>query len=177
MALAVAASAWASPAPAVAGSACDRWGHGLPAGLTTGQARKALTCIINRERKARGIAAMDRDGRLERAAQRHSRRMRGSGCFGHECPGEPDLEQRLRASGYIRDGLRLFRYDENISWGTRQSGTPSATVARWMASRRHRANILDRGLHDIGVGFVSGSPRDDDDAAGIYTVDFGLRVR
>ncbi len=136
-----------------------------------------MRCLINRERRAAGVRALDRSRKLQRAAQRHSKRMRGSGCFAHRCPGEGGLESRLRASGYLVDGLSLWRFKENIGWGLKQRGTPRAVVDNWMTSSSHRANLLNRDYRDVGIGFVTGSPRDADAPAGIYTVNLGYRAR
>ena len=52
---------------------------------------------------------------------------------------------------------------ENILAG---HGTPASAMAGWMASDRHRTNILDTGMREIGVGFVV-----DTREAGNVTVD------
>jgi uncharacterized protein YkwD len=45
-----------------------------------------------------------------------------------------------------------------------------------MHSSGHRANILSRDFRDLGVGFAAGTPSSKRASAGIFTVDFGLRV-
>jgi len=50
-------------------------------------------------------------------------------------------------------------------------------VAAWMHSPGHRRNIVDRSFRDIGVGFVHGTPSNPRTNGGIYTTDFGLRVK
>lgn len=51
--------------------------------------------------------------------------------------------------------------------------TPGSTVAQWMRSPGHRANILSPRFRDIGISIVAGGP----DGAGsrTYTVVFGVR--
>jgi uncharacterized protein YkwD len=46
-------------------------------------------------------------------------------------------------------------------------------VASWMASPGHRANILKRRFHVIGIGVVDGVPVAGGGAGATYTTDFG----
>lgn len=167
------ALALSAPAPAAA-SPCKAWGKTDPEKLRNGQARKAVLCLINKERHDRGLQALDRNKKLQKAAQRHNDRMDGTGCFSHQCPGEPALDVRL--DDYLSGGLSQWGIGENVAWGTGASATPESIVQAWMDSAGHRANILSRDWREIGVGFSEGSPSSDNAAAGIYTTDFGLRV-
>ena len=99
-----------------------------------------------------------------------------SGCFAHECPGEPGLPLRLERVSYLAGHLSRWAFGENLAWGKGSRGTPRAFVKAWMASPGHRANILRRDFRDIGVGFSAGTPGSNSDHGGIYTTDFGLRV-
>jgi uncharacterized protein YkwD len=147
-----------------------------PANLSANEARKAIICLVNRKRDNAGLGSLDRDRRLQKAAQRHNERMHGNGCFAHQCPGEGGLDARLRDVGYLSDGLRRWSYAENIAWGRKGRGTPSSVVDAWMHSSGHRANILSRDFRDLGVGFAAGTPSSKGGSGGIFTVDFGLRV-
>jgi uncharacterized protein YkwD len=165
-----------SAAPAEArGAACDKFGNVEPAKLKKRQARKAIMCLLNEERTSRGLPAFDRSKKLQRAAQKHSARMRGSGCFDHECPGEADLVSRLGSVKYLLNSLLSWICAENIAWGQRSAGTPNAIMDAWMKSDGHRANILNGDLRQVGIGFAKGSPSSSSAPAGIYTTDFGSR--
>lgn len=167
----------ASPAtPGASASACKRWGDSQPTELRTGQARDAILCLVNKQRDQAGLGDLDRDKRLQKAAQRHNDQMDGTGCFDHACGGEADLDSRLRGVGYLVGGLTQWAYGENIAWGSRELGTPEAIVKAWMHSPPHRANILNRHFKEIGVGFSTGTPNGGREPGGIYTTDFGLRV-
>jgi uncharacterized protein YkwD len=168
----------ASPSVQRAGaaSACKESGDARPEKLTNGQARDAVLCLINRQRDQAGLPSLDRNRTLQKAAQRDNSRMRGSGCFSHQCPGEGRLEGRLRSAGYLGDGLRRWAYGENVAWGSGGRATPSAIVAAWMNSAGHRANILSSSFREIGVGFDTGTPGSKGASGGTYTVDFGLAV-
>ena len=159
-----------------AASACKRWGDVSPKKLSNGQARDAVLCLINNERQRRGLPDLDRDKKLQKAAQRHNKRMDGTGCFSHQCGGESALDGRLKSVGYLSGGLSRWAYGENIAWGHQNQGTPDSIVEAWMNSSGHRANILSPTFKDIGVGFSSGTPSGNSASGGIYTTDFGLAV-
>ena len=167
----------ASPAtPGASASACKRWGDSSPTELRNSDARKAILCLVNKERDKAGLGNLDRDKKLQKAAQRHNDHMDGTGCFDHECGGEADLDSRLHGVGYLVGGLSQWAFGENIAWGSHELGTPDAIVNAWMHSPPHRANILNRDFKEIGVGFSVGTPSGGHEAGGIYTTDFGLRV-
>jgi uncharacterized protein YkwD len=163
------ASAVTAPAGATA-KACKRYADKGPSHLSAKHARAAVVCLINRVRSQNGRGHLDRDGRLNNAAARHSVRMRKQSCFSHQCPGESSLLGRLRNVRYIVDGLSRWAYGENIAWGTARKGTPRRTVSAWMNSSGHRANILSGNFRDVGVGYSHKGKR------GYYTADFGLRA-
>jgi uncharacterized protein YkwD len=166
-----------SPAtPGAAASACGKSANADPDSLTTGQARDAILCLVNEERDDAGLGDLDRDKRLQKAAQRHNEHMDGTGCFDHACGDEGDLGARLENVGYIVGGLSRWAYGENIAWGVREEGTPRSIVSAWMHSSGHRANILNRDFRELGVGFSPGTPGGGDAPGGIFTTDFGLRV-
>jgi uncharacterized protein YkwD len=159
------------------GGACVKYGDTPPAKLKKRQARKAILCLLNEERAAKGLPAFERSKKLQRAAQKHSARMTGSGCFEHQCPGEGDLVSRLGTVDYLLGGLLGWICAENIAWGEATAGTPRAMMDAWMNSAGHRANILNRDLREVGVGFAKGSPANARAPAGTYTTDFGSRSK
>jgi uncharacterized protein YkwD len=165
------------PTPPVASaSACSEWGDAKPDSIAPGDARKAIVCLLNVERQKAGVRPLESNKKLQRAAQRHSDEMDGSGCFDHECPGESALGDRLEIVDYLVGGLTRWVAGENIAWGYDKLGTPKAIVNAWMNSPPHRSTLLNGSFHDVGIGFAVGTPRDGGDPGGIYTADFGLRV-
>lgn len=157
--------------------ACAEWGNTPPGQLTTGHARKATLCLLNAERADAGRKPLKRNLKLQNAAQRHNDEMIGTGCFDHECPGELDLGDRLDEIGYLIGGLSRWAFGENIAWGWGGEGTPRSVMGAWMKSPGHRANILNPEFREVGIGFRSGTPEDGGDPGGVYTTDFGRRVR
>lgn len=174
--LAIGASGATSAEAGKKRAACDRWGKTPPTQLELNQARKSVRCLLNKRRNAAGVPNLTRNSLLDAAAQQHTERMDGTGCFAHECPGERSLEGRLAGVNYLIGGLLRWAFGENVAWGAGGQATPKQIVAAWMASPGHRANILNGTFRHVGIGFSPGTPSSGDAAGGIYTADFGLRV-
>jgi uncharacterized protein YkwD len=164
----------ALPAPAASAHPCDN-ARAKPRSISTGEARRAVHCLLDKRRRAHGLPSLRLTASLDRAARDHSRYMARHGCFSHQCPGEPDLTGRLRRTRYLRSGLHAWSYGEDIAWakGYRPS-QPVRIVRDWMHSPPHRANILDGGFRDLGVGVYWGTPYGAH-TGGIFTIDFGSR--
>jgi uncharacterized protein YkwD len=127
--------------------------------------RDATLCALNRERARHGLGALRLDARLTGAAQGHSDDMVAHGYFAHG-----DFGARIRHSGWTRH-RRSWMIAENIGYGSGSMGTPAGIVDAWMHSAGHRANILERRFHDIGIGIASGIPSGGGGAT--YSTDFG----
>ncbi|HUH80195.1 MAG TPA: CAP domain-containing protein [Solirubrobacteraceae bacterium] len=140
--------------------------------------REAILCLVDRERARAGEQPLREDGALAQAAQAHSTSMALHGYFEHVSPGGGTPLERMRESGYLSSSTPGYEVGENIAWGSYGDSTPAATVAGWMASPPHRANILDSSFRDSGIGvsprlpssFASGA------AGAIYTQDFGVKI-
>jgi uncharacterized protein YkwD len=111
-----------------------------------GKLRRAVLCLINAERRRHARETLNSDRRLRRAAAKHTEAMIEANCLSHRCPGEPDLHQRVRRSGYLK-GARSWRYAENTGCAL----TAEAMVANWMGTTFHRINILRGKFEDVGV--------------------------
>ncbi len=68
--------------------------------------------------------------------------------LGHVLPGEPQVAERVAATG-----LRFDHSGENVGYNTDFSGLHSA----WMHSPPHRKNILDPNYTLVGIGVVRGA--------------------
>jgi uncharacterized protein YkwD len=158
------------------GSSSCSHAHARPAKLSHHRARDAIVCLINRKRGRHGLAPVSRDRRLRRAAQRHNRRLNGTGCWSHRCPGEAKLEDRMRNVGYVSAGLRFWKVGENIARSVHRRVTPTHIVNAWMHSPGHRRTILTPEYRDVGVAFNRGAPSSKRAAGVIYTTDFGVRI-
>ena len=87
---------------------------------------------------------------------------------------EPTVRQRFEQSAYVK-GASSFRYSEELAYDT----TPRRMVKRLLASRAHRAVVLDPAFEDLGVGARRGAP-----VAGVnghrfitYTLEFAARTK
>jgi uncharacterized protein YkwD len=144
-----------------------------PREISTRTAARAVACLVNQRRKRHGKRRLRFEGKLNRAARGHSRRMQKTNCFNHVCPGEAALVGRLKRVDYLPCRCR-WGAAENIAWGPGRKGTPCRTVKKWMKSSGHRAKILGSFQH-IGVGVRWGSPRRHRAKAATYTLDFGYK--
>ena len=138
-------------------------------------AAKAVRCLIDRERRARGIPELEARPELKRSAKDHAHRMLSDACFSHQCPGEPDLVARTIAAQYLPCQC-TWTVAENLAWGHRAHSTPAAMVEAWMQSPGHRETLLLERLDDIGVAIRDNRPGDRSArGAATYTANFGAK--
>ena len=108
---------------------------------------RRLLELTNLERARYGIEPLIWDYDLERAARIHSMDMATNDFIDHVG------SNGLTPGGRVRlESHALIRVAENIAGGTR---TPEHTVAAWMRSPGHRANILNADFRYMGVGIYS----------------------
>ncbi len=105
-----------------------------------------MLTLVNQQRAKAGCPALTRDSRLATAARAHSADMAAHGYFDHTTPSGVSAAQRITNAGY-----RWSSMGENIAEGQR---TPADVMAAWMNSAGHRANILNCGYRNIGVGLA-----------------------
>jgi uncharacterized protein YkwD len=130
----------------------------------------AVRCLVNRERAAHGLPALQASERLRAAAAAHSADMVTRSFFDHVAPGGGTVSDRARRAGY--SGRTL---GEDIAWGTNELSTPAAIVEAWMHSPPHRAVILGHRFREIGVGVAAGTPEARTASGAVYVLDVGRR--
>jgi uncharacterized protein YkwD len=133
--------------------------------------------LVNRERNAAGLSALQSDGALREIARRHSADMAARDYFSHTDPVHGSPTDRAAAAGYTcqkREGNRIYsgvaeniamqytysRYRDVIRDGRRErtydwrtmDQLAEAVVQGWMQSAGHRANILDGRADRQGIG-------------------------
>jgi uncharacterized protein YkwD len=124
--------------------------------------QRAVACLINDQRRERGLPGLRENSRLNRSAQGWTNTMVSHRDFTHGA----DFASRITAVGF-----HWSNAGENIATGFE---TPSSVVSAWMASTGHCQNILNPTFRDVGTG-VSGHPIGDGHVVGgTWTQDFGL---
>ena len=101
--------------------------------------------LTNAERARNNLPALIWDNNLARAARSHSEDMSRNNFLGHQGSTGSSVAQRIQTAGFTGSGG-----SENVASG---QTTPETVVRDWMNSAGHRANILDRTVSHMGVGF------------------------
>ena len=108
------------------------------------QADPTLLAAINAERQRAGLSALQADAALDKAALAHAADLARCGQLSHRgCDGS-ELPDRLRRAGYAYAFAA-----ENIALGTENA---AATLAAWLESPPHRANLLRPEPDAAGIG-------------------------
>ncbi|MFD9795761.1 CAP domain-containing protein [Streptomyces sp. NPDC059070] len=117
---------------------------GGPATGTAAEYVRQVVALANAERAKAGCSPLRADTRLDSSARAHADDMAARDYYEHDSPEGRDAGDRMSAAGYA-----WHKWGENIHRGPK---TPEAAMRDWMNSPGHRANILDCGFKDIGVG-------------------------
>jgi len=104
--------------------------------------------LVNAERAKAGLKPLKENWELSRVAEFKSADMRDKKYFDHNSPtyGSPFTMIKNFGISYKTAG-------ENIAAGQK---TPEEVMKSWMNSPGHKANILNAGYTQIGVGYVTG---------------------
>ncbi|HEX4305004.1 MAG TPA: CAP domain-containing protein [Solirubrobacterales bacterium] len=159
-------------AGAAGGGACGQ-ATAAPTRLSLAEMQSAELCLMNRVRAHYDLRPLAFNADLRDSAAGHSDSMVVHQYFAHEGPGG-SVDSRISRAGYLQRA-HSFTIGENIAAGGGRSGSPWAVFQEWMHSPPHRANILDPGYRDAGVGVARGYPMGGGAGAATYTVDFGAR--
>jgi uncharacterized protein YkwD len=124
--------------------------------ITPTEAKTQVIALVNAERTARGLHALQSQRQLTDSAQKYSEDMVAGNFFSHVAPDGQTLEDRMKAAGYY-GSVRpetcncVVRYimGENLAQGQK---TPADVVLAWMRSPLHRQAILSPQFTNIGVG-------------------------
>lgn len=127
---------------------------GTPAGGSTGSPAQVAAEIVrytNDARTRNGLAALRASAALMEAARLHAEQMAAHQRGEHTISGAryPTMQSRLQAVGYD-----YMQAAENVAWNQQSA---QAAVSSWMSSSGHRANILDRGLTEMGAAMARSS--------------------
>ena len=146
-----------------------------PTASNLAQLERPIRCLLNAERRARGLGPLRPSQRLRIAAVGHSRDMVVKRYFAHRSQSGSSPAARIRAAGWTpRQGRWIV--GENIAWGTGSLATPAKIVQAWMASPGHKANILRSSFRQVGVGVAVGVPSGSNSVGATYNTAFGGRL-
>jgi uncharacterized protein YkwD len=160
--LAVAVASFAVvPMAAARGRHCAA-AHAPIGSASRAQLQRTVVCLINDQRRERGLPALRENSRLNRSAQGWTNTMVSHRDFTHGA----DFAARITAVGF-----HWSNAGENIATGF---GTASAVVKGWMASTGHCQNILNPDYRYVGTGVSDHSILGFSSGGGTWTQDFGL---
>ena len=106
---------------------------------------RQLIDLINHERHKAGLYSLKTDVRLMKAARQHSLEMAEKKFFSHASDDASSLRERFAKAGYP-----MTIAAENIA---AVHTTPGSVLRAWMRSPGHRANILNKSVREIGIGY------------------------
>ena len=142
---ALAASALVLAAPATAGVRV----------MNANSLEAAVVARINTVRASHGLVKLRTAPRLKSAATKHSASMASRGFFSHSWANGAPFERWI-GRFWPGPGYSSWSAGENLFWASPDTSA-RAVVAAWMASPGHRANILNAGWRQLGVGAVRAS--------------------
>jgi uncharacterized protein YkwD len=131
---------------------------------------------INAVRSSHGLAPLRISAKLSAAADQHTKEMARRGYFSHDSADGSSMGKRV-GKFYGAGGFNYWAVGENLLWSSPSIG-PADALGLWLKSPAHRANLLSREWHEIGLsavhadsapGFYGGSP------VTIVATDFGVR--
>lgn len=108
--------------------------------------RKMLD-LLNRERHAEGLQALQWDQHLAQSAHTHALLMVAQNDLSHQLPGEADLSIRVGITG-----LRFTATAENLALAP----TVDSAHDGLMKSKHHRENIMNGEYNSVGIAIVPG---------------------
>ena len=118
-------------------------------GYATDVSPSGLLSETNIQRSGNGLGSLTLNGKLSAAAQAKANDMVSQNYWSHTNPQGKQPWQFISDSGYS-----FAAAGENLAYGF---DTSNATVAGWMNSAGHRANILKADYQEVGFG-IANSP-------------------
>jgi uncharacterized protein YkwD len=148
---------------ALSSSACAN--ANTPAAKASKQAiREAVVCLINKQRTAHHLPALNEQSQLQRSAQEWTNTMVHRNDFTHGA----EFWTRIQAAGFNWQFA-----GENIASGF---ATPREVVTAWMGSQGHCRNILDPQYASVGTGVASRPVASAASGSATWTQDFGTTL-
>jgi hypothetical protein len=125
----------------------NAWSHSSVLGSTSDFSTTTLLNSTNAERLKQNEPALTVDARLSAAAQAKAEDMVRNNYWSHDAPDGRTPWTFISAAGY-----QYRAAGENLAYGF---GNGADSVAGWMGSPEHRANILNAAYQNVGFGIAS----------------------
>ncbi len=161
--------------PATDASAACAGAASVPTTVSAAQVRAATVCLLNDERRSRGLGALRHNRILAVAAERHARDMAARHYFSHDSLDGRSFLDRIKQAGYVTGRERRWTVGENLAWANGDRAAPARIVSAWMDSPGHRANILSGTYREVGFGLAAAGPGNSLPARTVYATEFGAR--
>ncbi|WP_416985777.1 CAP domain-containing protein [Streptomyces sp. T028] len=105
-----------------------------------------MLALVNAERAKAGCSPLTENAKLAKAAQDHSQDMADHKNMSHTGSDGSSMTDRLSRVGY-----EFRSAGENVAAGY---NSPESVMDGWMNSSGHKANILNCGFKEIGIGLA-----------------------
>lgn len=147
-------------------------GDARPGQVASGALVRAVLCLLDHERRLRGLRPLRPSAPLMLAARRHARDMVRRRYFAHVSPAGATLGDRAARTGYLR-GASGWSLGEVLAWTDRARATPRAAVRSLMHSAPHRRIILTPAYREVGISVIGHAPVAGVRRGATWVADFG----
>ena len=148
-------------------------GDGVVAGPAASE-QQTMACLVNWARVKRGLKPLHVNSKLNAAAGMKIADNLRCNDFSHTPCGTGFLSVFER-SGYLAPSARGWAVGENLAWGEGDLSSPRATIAAWLNSPPHRANLFDPRWTDMGISYRA-STFLGYDGVGVWANEFGTHT-
>jgi uncharacterized protein YkwD len=164
-----------SPASAAGAPACAS-ADTAASDATVDELGDSVACLVNQERRQKGLRRLDIAKRLWLAGWRHARDMRDNEYFSHRGRDGRSFDERIQDAHYTDGRERTgWTLGETLVWAHNARSAPRSLVRALMASPPHRKVILDEPYKEVGVGLVRGTPTGDPEGVTV-AIEYGSLV-
>lgn len=125
----------------------------------------SLLASTNTQRTNNGVPSLKLNDKLSAAAQAKANHMVAHNYWSHVTPDGQEPWVFIQNAGYSYN-----KAGENLAYGFASSAD---TVAGWMNSPTHKANMLDKAFTEVGFGFANGSNFNDDGQQTVVVAMYG----
>ena len=129
---------------------------------------EAMYCGVNIVRRAYHLGVVRGSGPLNRSSLIKANAVRRCG-FTHT-PCGMSFTRTFQSAGY----LPARAFGENLAWGQGDLGSPLRTLAMWLNSPPHRANLLAARWRDLGIAVERGQMFGHDGVS-LWVMQFGRK--